>query len=211
MRFICGIVVAIVFVSVAAEGFSIKQVLKNGEVVYTNMPEGIGGLFFRRAYKYSHISKARIQKLIETIARRYGVNPELVDAIARVESNYDINAVSDANAKGVMQLMKQTARYYGVEDPFDAKQNIEGGVRFLKHLIDKYHDIRLVAAAYNAGETAVDRYGGIPPFKETRRYVVKVLRVLGHSNKKLALKNITYKARPVIEKNGVFTNIGGLW
>jgi len=211
MRIVCGVVAAIFFLSLTVEGLSIKQVLKNGEVVYTNMPEGIGGLFFRRAYKYSHISKARIQKLIETIARRYGVNPELVDAIARVESNYDINAVSDANAKGVMQLMKQTARYYGVKDPFDAKQNIEGGVRFLKHLIDKYHDIRLVAAAYNAGETAVDRYGGIPPFKETRRYVEKVLRVLSHGNKKLALKNITYKARPVIEKNGVFTNIGGLW
>jgi hypothetical protein len=118
-----------------------------------------------------------LSALIETIAREHGVDPALVRAVIRVESDFHPSAVSPAGAKGLMQLMPATAAHYGVQDIFDVEQNIRGGVRFLRHLKERYGDsLRLVLAAYNAGETAVSRAGGdVPPFAETRQYVVDVL------------------------------------
>ena len=116
-----------------------------------------------------------IDGLLEQTASRFKVDPELVRAIVRVESDFDPKAVSSKGAMGLMQLVPATAQRFGVENPFDPKQNLEGGVNYLKHLLELFGgDLGLSLAAYNAGEHSVQRYGGIPAFAETRNYVRKV-------------------------------------
>ncbi len=114
---------------------------------------------------------------IDLIARTYGLEPQLMHAVISAESAYNPGAVSDKGAMGLMQLMPDTARRFGVEDPFDPAANMHGGARYLRWLMDRFqNNLNLVLAAYNAGEGAVERYGNtIPPYEETRTYVVKVL------------------------------------
>jgi hypothetical protein len=121
--------------------------------------------------------------LIENTARVHEVDPLLVHSMIRVESGYNQFAVSPKGALGLMQLMPATAQRFGVTNPFDAKQNIEGGVRYLRHLQQLYGDDRLALAAYNAGEGAVSRYGSIPPYSETINYVGKVGRSYGEAKR----------------------------
>ncbi len=114
--------------------------------------------------------------LIDSAARSAGVDPALVAAVAQAESGFNPRAQSGAGAKGLMQLMDGTARGLGVRDAFDPGQNLAGGARFLSSLLKQFHgDVRLALAAYNAGPGAVQRYGGVPPYEETQRYVPKVL------------------------------------
>ena len=109
---------------------------------------------------------------------RYGVSPKLLAAVAKVESGYDPNAVSKAGARGLMQLMPTTARGLGVTDPFDPEQAINGGAKLLAQNLREFKSLPLALAAYNAGGGAVHRYGGIPPYAETRAYVPKVQQAL---------------------------------
>jgi soluble lytic murein transglycosylase-like protein len=110
------------------------------------------------------------------MARSHQIDAALIHALIRAESNYNASAVSPKGAIGLMQLMPATARRYEVADPRDATQNIRGGVRYLRDLLDLFHhDLALTLAAYNAGEAAVARYGGVPPYPETTSYVAKVL------------------------------------
>lgn len=120
---------------------------------------------------------APIAELVEDAASKHGVDPMLVHSVIKAESNYNPNAVSHAGAQGLMQLMPATARQLGVHNSFNPKENIEGGVKYLKYLQEKFQDPALALAAYNAGEGAVARYNNsIPPYRETQDYVVKVAR-----------------------------------
>jgi soluble lytic murein transglycosylase-like protein len=124
--------------------------------------------------------RVEIDSLVSRLGRRHGVDPRLVHAVIRQESNYDWLAISHKGARGLMQLMPGTANRFGVKDIFDPAENVEGGVKYLRHLLDRYDgDSSLALAAYNAGEGAVDRFGGIPPFRETRDYVGSISRRLG--------------------------------
>lgn len=120
---------------------------------------------------------SRYDGLISEAARLYQLPPAFVRAVVRVESNFYSDAVSRTGAMGLMQLMPGTARGMGVEDPFDPRQNVLGGTRFLRVLANKFNgDLVLTIAAYNAGQGAVRKYGGIPPYAETQRYVKRVLK-----------------------------------
>lgn len=117
-----------------------------------------------------------VEALIRRTARKYQVDPNLVKAVVAAESNFDTLAVSKKGAQGLMQLMPQTAREMGVRSPFKPSENIRGGVRYLRGLIDRYPLLDHAIAAYNAGPVAVDRFGGIPPYPETEAYVARVMR-----------------------------------
>jgi soluble lytic murein transglycosylase-like protein len=124
---------------------------------------------------HSTVPTPEISNLVEQTASRYQVDPQLVHAIIKVESEYHPEAVSPKGAMGLMQLIPETAQRFGVGNPFNPKENIEGGVGYLKHLLSLFGgDLSLSLAAYNAGENAVKRVGGIPSFAETRDYVQKV-------------------------------------
>jgi soluble lytic murein transglycosylase-like protein len=118
-----------------------------------------------------------LASLVNTVAQREGVSPALIAAVAEVESGFNSRAVSPAGAKGLMQLMDQTAQRLGVTNPFDPEQNLVGGARYLRGLLDRYHgNLTLALAAYNAGPGAVDAAGSqVPPFPETQSYVRRVL------------------------------------
>jgi len=122
-----------------------------------------------------------IEAHIREIAVRYRISPRLVAAIVEVESEFNPRAVSRRGARGLMQLMPGMASSLQIEDMFDPYENIEGGVRLLRRLMDRFQgNVPLVLAAYNAGEPAVLMHGGIPPYRETRRYVARILRRIGH-------------------------------
>ena len=120
-------------------------------------------------------SSAVFDRLIAREARRHGVNPALVKAVVKAESNFHPEAVSSQGAQGLMQLMPDTADSLGVADPFRPEENVWGGTRYLRAMLDRYRDVRYALAAYNAGPSAVDRFGGVPPYPETREYVDRVL------------------------------------
>jgi soluble lytic murein transglycosylase-like protein len=120
------------------------------------------------------------RELITTTAARHGIDARVVSAVIEVESAYHSRAVSPKGARGLMQLMPATGRRYGALDLFDPKVNVEAGVQHLKKLLSRY-ELPLALAAYNAGEAAVNRFGGIPPFRETQNYVTRILRILSRS------------------------------
>ena len=126
-------------------------------------------------------TSTRFSEFIEPLATRHGVDAALVRAVVEVESNYEPSARSRKGAMGLMQLMPATARRYALANPFDPKSNLDAGIRHLRSLLDRF-EVRLALAAYNAGEGAVLRYGGVPPYAETRNYVTRVLQRAGVSS-----------------------------
>ena len=138
---------------------------KDGVIYLTTMPLHAGADF------------ERYNTVIWKAAERYQVDYALVKAVIKTESNFNPQAVSRAGAKGLMQLMPGTADALGVDNTFHAEDNIQGGVRHLRYLLDRFQgDLPLTLAAYNSGEKVVFRYNGIPPYKETRTYIRRVLR-----------------------------------
>lgn len=135
--------------------------------------DGAGDILANR--KKPKYASWKYQNHINSASQRYGIDPTLVKAIIQVESSFNPNAVSKVGASGLMQLMSKTAAKYKVTNRFDPKQNINGGVQHLKYLMGRFDSkINLVLAAYNAGSSAVEKYGGIPPYTETQNYVIKV-------------------------------------
>jgi hypothetical protein len=146
-------------------------------------------------------TKVDIDAHIAAVAARYGVAPELVAAIVAVESRYDVHAVSRRGAEGLMQLMPATSADLEVQDAFDPRDNLEGGVRHLKRLMVRFHnDVPLVLAAYNAGEQAVIAHRGIPPYRETRQYVVRVLRRYDREAARIVAQQLAAPAPPPAPK-----------
>jgi soluble lytic murein transglycosylase-like protein len=194
-----------------------------GHKIYVNTGETISRVdWMTRSFRSnpsaaSGTPPADIDKLVEQSASRFQVDPDLVKAVIRVESGFDAKAVSSKGAMGLMQLIPATAQRFGVANPFDPKQNIEGGVNYLKHLLDLFGgDLNLSLAAYNAGEHTVQRYGGIPAIPETQNYVRRVTSIYqtGNSPAPAASKNTTKEPpkAPItryVDEYGVvhFTNV----
>jgi soluble lytic murein transglycosylase-like protein len=119
--------------------------------------------------------KTPFEKVIRAAAQRYGMDADLIHCVIAVESNFNPKAVSPKKASGLMQLLPQTAALYGVKNIFDPEQNVNAGTRYLKGLLEKYHDLTLALAAYNAGPERVDQYGRrVPPYLETMKYVQRI-------------------------------------
>ncbi len=137
----------------------------------------------------------RVSEVVEAVAKQHAVDPLLVHSVIRAESNYDPFAVSPKGAQGMMQLMPSTARRFGVKNSFDFAENIDGGVRYLRYLMDLFQDQKLAVAAYNAGEQAVLRYGGVPPYPETKSYVQSVTASYAGA-KQAAVQNAPAKPAP---------------
>ncbi|MEN6644110.1 MAG: lytic transglycosylase domain-containing protein [Armatimonadia bacterium] len=131
-----------------------------------------------RARKTAFLSPTRFDDLIRTTAAKYGVDPDLIHAVVQAESGYDPDCRSGAGAQGLMQLMPGTARSLGVSNAFDPSQNLDGGVRYLRQQIQRFGEIDLALAAYNAGPGAVQAHDGIPPYRETQAYVKRVMQNL---------------------------------
>ncbi len=127
---------------------------------------------------------AEIRRMVQSIAPAFGLDSGLVVAVIAAESAFDAHAVSKKNAKGLMQLMPETAARFGVRDPFDPRENIRGGTEYLRFLLQRFAgDVSLALAAYNAGEANVALYGGVPPFEETIQYIDRVKRLYGFGDR----------------------------
>lgn len=150
---------------------SYTRIPKHGRPTATASCAGLTeALMQKRAAVYAPI--------IQKAAAKHGVSPHLVSAVIRVESCYDKRAVSRSGARGLMQLMPATARDLGVHDSFDAEQNIEGGVRYLAKMLQRFDaDVRLGLAAYNAGPETVEAFQDVPPFPDTVSYVTRILKL----------------------------------
>jgi len=156
-----------------------RRVDRNGVISFTNVPTNAaftkidpGSLRLR-----VHVPIHELEGTIAHHSRQHQLDPALISAIIKAESDFDPDAVSRAGAIGLMQLMPDTAVRWDVHDPFNPEENIAGGARYLRYLLDRFHgNLPLALAAYNAGATRVEHYNTLPPFHETRRYVKKVLR-----------------------------------
>ena len=138
-------------------------------------PGGFERSDFFRTLGGSRLDFGTLRPFIEEASEETGIPVQLIDAVIRTESGYRVEAVSRAGAQGLMQLMPETATSVGVSDPFDPRQNILGGARYLRKMYDEFKSLELAIAAYNAGPGAVKKHDGIPPFSETRRYVATVI------------------------------------
>lgn len=176
-------ILAILLISSYSHGQIYQYQDKDGTFHFTNVPTDKRFKLLNKNKSDSDKirSKKRIQphilhKAINNVSKRHRIDPNLVKAVIKVESDFDPTAISSAGAIGLMQLMPKTAEQLNVFDPFDPEQNIEAGVRYLSYLLSSFNgDLKMSLAAYNAGENLVRRHKSIPPIEETRHYIKKVL------------------------------------
>ncbi len=165
---------------------------ETGEVFYSNIPLNENFKIYLKMKKKKKREKVKakrslewnfneiafssnFEKIFQEVAQRFNLDPDLLKAMAKVESNFNPRAISPKGAMGVMQLIPSTAQLVGVDNPFDPIENIWGGAKYLRMLLDEFKDLKLSLAAYNAGPDTVRRFGGIPPYTETVNYVRNVL------------------------------------
>jgi len=179
-----GALVTPTFLSSLAQADVYVRIHKEGRKEFTNRPSGPGWIFYMTEsgdqleirFEKSAGRPKSIEEIIAEIASKFHIEASLVKAIIAVESRCNPSAVSRKGAQGLMQLMPGTAKDLNVVRPFDPRENLVGGVKYIKGLLASYGDLRLALAAYNAGPGAVDKYAGIPPYRETINYVKKVLK-----------------------------------
>ena len=163
---------------VAADIYVLRD--SRGIMTFTNAPSHAGyRVIIRNPSQHSRVAgePQSFEQIVRSASNRYGVDPNLVWAVMKVESNFNPEAVSKKGARGLMQLMPATARQHRVDNIHDPSQNIQAGVRHLRLLLNRFQgNLRLGLAAYNAGSRAVERYRNIPPYSETRKYVRRVLK-----------------------------------
>lgn len=179
------VLAAVVFLFVCAAVPAYADIFKyedeEGVLHITNVPSNPSAKYVlimkeKRVQFPKNIDFRKYDKIIARVARENNLEAALIKAVIRAESNFDHRAVSHKGAKGLMQLMPQTASSLNVEDVFHPDHNIEGGARYLRYLMNLYRgDMRLALAAYNAGEGAVAKYGDVPPYRETQNYVQRVM------------------------------------
>jgi len=191
MKYIIAIIV-IVFLSSTASADIYKYTDENGVICYTDAPLGKKANKIHKdntvapqekiqsvrtgSYGLSSEGSSEYHSIVHEKAANYDMDPSLIKAVIKTESNWNNRAVSRAGAKGLMQLMPGTAMDMNVRNPFDPEENIEGGTKYLKFLLEKFNgDLTLALAAYNAGPKTVEKFGYVPPITETRQYVKKVL------------------------------------
>lgn len=155
-----------------------RYVDEDGVIHFSNVPTNCRYRLYAKETKLDYKTYFdRYDPIIRDASRKHGVDSSLVKAVIRAESDFDKHAVSKAGAQGLMQLMPETAEKLAVKDCFDPGENIHGGVRYLKRQLQNFqNDVPLALAAYNAGESAVRKYGRIPPYDETQTFVARVLR-----------------------------------
>lgn len=154
---------------------NIRQALVSLRSLPRTLTRSFGSVLFDSNARLAAPISPEMTSIITDAARAHGIDPRLVAAVARRESAFNAGAVSPVGACGVMQLMPSTAKYLGVSNVFDARQNVYGGARYLRTLLDTFHgDLDLTLAAYNAGPGAVRKYKGVPPFSETKAYVSSI-------------------------------------
>lgn len=179
-------------VTPTAYGEIYRYIDPEGRLIFTDKPKHAGyirlektvtGWTVKPSYSWKRNQK-KLSGTIKRIAKRHQLSPELVHAMIMVESAYNPQAISKAGAQGLMQLMPATAHRFGVSDPYNPTENINGGTKYMKHLLNMFeNNLPLALAAYNAGENAVIKYNNrIPPYKETRNYVKKVLKHFRKNN-----------------------------
>ncbi|MCK4763905.1 MAG: lytic transglycosylase domain-containing protein [Candidatus Aminicenantes bacterium] len=189
---------------------------KSGNKVITNNAYSPHKIYFKKPAggKKKSSTSGSVQSVpreylnkIRKLAAKYGLKEKLIIAVARAESSFNPNAVSKKGAVGLMQLMKSTAKQYGVKNRYDPHQNLEAGVKHLSYLYKKYrYNLPLTLAAYNAGEEAVRKYSGVPPYKETKTYIKRVMKYMGRrysgyfgsSSKSGIFKIVTKDGRVII-------------
>jgi hypothetical protein len=160
----------------------------------------VGAASFADTFRSRALSSGSVDldAIFDAAGQKYNLSPNLLKAVAKVESNFRPDVTSRVGAMGIMQLMPGTARYLGVTDAFDPEQSIMGGARYLREQLDRFDgDVKLALAAYNAGWPAVKKHGGIPPFRETQAYVPKVLGYMGEGE--ITAGTLTYNG---FEMNG---------
>lgn len=166
---------------------------------------------FSKALEAQFKVPASMDAIFEEASCTYGVPTAVLKAVAKAESNFNPGAKSHCGAMGVMQLMPATAKSLGVTDPWDARQNIMGGSKYLRDMLDRYDgDLKLALAAYNAGSGNVAKYGGIPPFQETQNYVKKIMGYLQQSEVSLELPQVKQTPSYSRDSSAVRSPLSGL-
>jgi hypothetical protein len=192
-----------------------KYIDENGVVCYTDSPFGRKAELVYREKKQQVVKTVdtfKYKSFVKNAASKYELEPELINAVIKTESNGNHRAVSRKGAMGLMQLMPSTANDMNVMNPFNPEENIDGGTKYLRYLLEKFNgNLTLALAAYNAGPTVVEKYGSIPPFAETKEYVKRVFSLYKGKKRLTISSEVTAKHTPiykVVLKDGtiLFTN-----